>query len=339
MELPSRIAVLVALGEKLRSFDAERDRIIQQSCIANPWFTPQSIAESIEAIANNYLNEQNLRQWLKPYNLPPSPNPCKTIGLVMAGNIPLVGWHDFLCVFISGHKAQIKLSGKDSLLFPYLVNLLVKIAPETHQYISIVEQLSGFDAIIATGSNNSARYFEYYFGKYPHIIRKNRSSAAILSGNESPEEIRALGKDIFQYFGMGCRNVSKLFVPMGYDFPNLLHHFEPFADLLQHNKYKNNYEYYYSIYLLNGQVKYASDFLVLQENSAVASPIGVLHYEYYTDTNDLNNKLAEQAEQIQCVVSSGISSNGTYIPFGSAQQPQLWDYADGIDTLQFLASL
>ncbi|QQS30715.1 MAG: acyl-CoA reductase [Sphingobacteriales bacterium] len=339
MQQSSRIKVLAALGEKLKNKEADFDSVVNQSCVSNPWFTPESVRQAVDAITTRYLNENNLYKWSSRYNIPSSPVELKTIGLVMAGNVPLVGFHDFLCVFVAGHKAKVKLSGKDALLFPFLINLLKETDPEVSCYIDFAEQLNGFDAVIATGSNNSARYFEYYFGKYPHIIRKNRSSAAILTGNESSDEIQELGKDIFQYFGLGCRNVSKLFVPVGYDFPNLLSHLEYFADVNQHNKYKNNFDYYYSIFMLNGQLKYASDFLVLQENKTVASPVGVLHYEYYYDKAGLYGKLMEQADQIQCVVASPENSLGVLIPFGQAQLPNLWDYADGVDTMQFLSGL
>lgn len=338
MQLSERIAALTTLGKQLGEQTPQLEQVVHQACINNLWFTPNGVADALTSIANNYLSEQKLHQWLNGYKVQNMPEKSKKIGLVMAGNIPLVGFHDFLCVFICGHQAQIKLSAKDSYLFPYIANLLLKINAETANYISITDRLQGFDAVIATGSNNSARYFDYYFGKYPHVIRKNRSALAILSGNETPKDLTLLGTDIFQYFGLGCRNVSKIMVPKGYDLSFLLHNLEQYAYAMQHNKYKNNYDYYYSVYLLNGMIHFASDFLILLENSAVSSPVGVLHYEFYENEDDLNNKLIEQQEQIQCIVAA-TGTKGNFIPFGQAQQPKLWDYADNVDTMQFLLNI
>lgn len=338
MQLSERIAALTALGKHMGEQTPQLEQAVHQTCINNLWFTPNSVADALQSIARNYLSEQKLRQWLNGYKVQNMPEKSKKIGLVMAGNIPLVGFHDFLCVFICGHQSQIKLSSKDSYLFPYLASLLIKIDAKTNNYINITHQLKDFDAVIATGSNNSARYFNYYFGKYPHIIRKNRSALAILSGNETAEDLTLLGKDIFQYFGLGCRNVSKIMVPRGYDFPFLLRNLEQYASVMQHNKYKNNYDYYYSVHLLNGMIHFASDFLILLENNTVSSPVSVLHYEYYENEDDLNNKLIEQHEQIQCIVAAP-DLKGNFLPFGQAQQPELWDYADKVDTMQFLMNI
>lgn len=338
MQLQRRTQILAALGRQLKERPAALQTVVERACTHNPWFTPQSVWQAIDAITANYLNEAELHQWISGYKIQHLPQTVKTIGLVMAGNIPMVGFHDFLCVFISGHRAQVKLSAKDNQLFPFIASLLKQIDAEFHQHLEITEQLKGFDAVIATGSNNSARYFEHYFGKYPHIIRKNRNSVAILTGNETPADIDLLGKDIFDYYGLGCRNVSKLMVPQNYSFPYLLSHLEHYAGIMQHHKYKNNYDYYRSVYLLNRQPHFASDFLILIENSALASPVSVVHYEYYTGENDLNNQLMNQQEQIQCVVAAP-KPGSSFVPFGSAQQPRLWDYADHTDTLQFLLEL
>lgn len=281
-----------------------------------------------------YLREDQLIQWTSQYFLEPVQQ--KTIALVMAGNIPLVGFHDFLCVLISGNAVQIKLSSKDSKLIKYLVNYLQSIEPSFAGRITFKERLEGFDAIIATGSDNSARYFEYYFGKYPNIIRKNRTSCAILTGNESDEDIEKLGIDIFSYFGLGCRNVSKLYVPTDYDFVILLSRLESFKDIIHHHKYCNNYDYQKSILLVNGVKHLDNGFVLLQENEKLVSPISVLYYERYTDESELKNKLKANAERIQCVVGKEKPAS---IPFGQAQYPTVWDYADQIDTLKFLSEL
>jgi hypothetical protein len=254
----------------------------------------------------------------------------------MAGNIPLVGFHDFLCALISGNNVQIKLSSKDSKLIKYLVGYIERIEPSFQGRITFKERLEGFDAIIATGSDNSARYFEYYFGKYPNIIRKNRTSCAILTDAESDQEIANLGIDIFSYFGLGCRNVSKLYVPTDYDFINLLSRLESFKEIIHHHKYCNNYDYQKSILLVNGVQHLDNGFLLLQENEKLVSPISVLYYERYVDESDLRNKLKVNAEKIQCIVGKVKPAE---IPFGQAQYPNVWDYADQIDTLKFLSEL
>lgn len=336
MNLQDRIEILALLGKQLQQPQALPDAVIHRACYTNLWFTPQNIQTALTAIATQFLNRRELETWLSAYPAIAVAQIPKTVGLVMAGNIPLVGWHDFMCVFVCGYKAMVKLSSKDEVLFTHLLQLMVQINPDVQNYVAIVQQLKDFDAVIATGSNNSARYFEYYFGKLPHIIRKNRSSVAILTGSETPEEITRLGNDIFEYFGLGCRNVSKLMAPKGYDFARLLSLLEPYGRVMQHNKYKNNYDYHYSVFLLNKQLNYASDFLILQENPLVASPVSVVHYEFYTSAHDLQNKLAQQQDQIQCITAA--HPTGTAIPFGSAQQPRLWDYADGVDTMQFLTA-
>ena len=253
----------------------------------------------------------------------------------MAGNLPLVGFHDFLSVFVAGHKALIRFSSKDDKLFSFVLKNLVKISPESKEYFETTERLQGFDAVIATGSSNTGRYFEHYFGKYPNIIRKNRSSVAVLDGNETIEELKSLGEDVFTYFGMGCRNVSKLYVPKDYDFPHLLDNWAHYQPLTNHNKYKNNYDYNRSILLLNRTQHFASDYIMLMENENMTSPVSILYYEFYDNEKDWRNKLKENAEQIQCSVGKAEG----LLPFGTAQNPQLNDYADGIDTMQFLSNL
>jgi hypothetical protein len=334
MTLHKRIYAFTQLGDHLENLSEESFESLAESArLENPWFTKENVRMSLNGI-REYLREDQLIQWTRQYSLEPVQQ--KTIALVMAGNIPLVGFHDFLCVLISGNAVQIKLSSKDSKLIKYLVNYLQRIEPSFEERISFKERLEGFNAIIATGSDNSARYFEYYFGKYPNIIRKNRTSCAILTGGESDQDIEKLGIDIFSYFGLGCRNVSKLYVPNDYDFVKLLSRLESFKDVIHHHKYCNNYDYQKSILLVNGVKHLDNGFVLLQENEKLVSPISVLYYERYSDESELRNKLKANAEKIQCVVGK---EKPAEIPFGQAQYPTVWDYADQIDTLKFLSEL
>ena len=262
------------------------------------------------------------------------------VGLVLAGNIPLVGFHDILCVFVAGHQSVVKLSDKDPFLLPMLLDFLKEIDAQTAAYFSTTtERLGGFDAVIATGSNNSARYFEAYFGKYPHIIRKNRNAVGVLRGTETAEELRLLGNDIFQYFGLGCRNVSKLYLPKGYNFTLLLETLHERNDIVLHDKYKNNFDYNFTLLILN-KIKYESNgCLLMREAEEIASPISMVYYEFYDDLTDLTKILHAKQDQIQLVVASSPIENLTTFNFGEAQKPSLSDYADGVDTLQFLINL
>jgi hypothetical protein len=254
----------------------------------------------------------------------------------MAGNIPLVGFHDFLSVLIAGHVAVIKLSSKDTVLLRWLIGLLLEIAPAFKDQIDIAERLQNFDAVIATGSDNSSRYFEYYFGKYPHIIRKNRTSVAILTGKETPEQIAVLGNDVFSYFGLGCRNVSKVFIPEGYTFETLLRPWEPRNPIIHHHKYCNNYDYQKSILLVNCVPFLDNGFILLQQSEKMVSPISVLYYETYSDDQSLAATLAKHADKIQCI--TGLHALATVAP-GQSQFPALTDYPDQVDVLEFLAEL
>ena len=257
----------------------------------------------------------------------------------MAGNIPLVGFHDFLCVLISGNKFLGKLSQNDPYLLPALSQILIEIDNRYQDYISFTtDRISGFDAVIATGSNNTARYFEYYFGKYPNIIRKNRNSIAVLSGNETKEELALLAEDMFLYFGLGCRNVSKIFVPTGYNFFLLTEACKQFAGFLNNNKFRNNYDYYKTIFLMNNQAFIDGGFYLLQENQLLHNPVSVFHYEYYPDRSHFIDFITENKENLQCIVAN-IPDLPEAIPFGSAQKPGLGDYADNIDTIEFLLKL
>ena len=323
--------------EIISAYNSLNDEI--QNCQNyNQWFTKQNVKQAISAISEMLLDD-NLANWISAYNIPNKLLKPKIIAVVMAGNIPLVGFHDFLCVLISGNKFIGKLSSDDKKLLPALSELLIAIEPHFAENIKFTEDtLKNFDAVIATGSNNTARYFEYYFGKYPNIIRKNRNGVAVLSGDETPEELKALGEDVFMYFGLGCRNISKLFVPENYSFNIFFESIEEFNQIIDHHKYNNNYDYYKSIFLVNSEKHLDNGFLLLTENEAFASPVSVIYYEYYKNQKELSKHLEANNEKIQCVVSNP-SKNFKQIPFGKSQYPGLLDYADGIDTLEFLKEI
>jgi len=301
----------------------------------NGWFTPEQVYFAVESWAKA-LREDNLNKWLSAYDL--SEVKPKTVGLILAGNIPLVGFHDFLSVLITGHKVLVKTSSNDQYLIAFLANYLISIEPKLSYYISFTDgKLENFDAIIATGSNNTARYFEFYFKDKPSIIRKNRNSVAVVNGNESHEDLVNLGEDIFRYFGLGCRNVSKLFVPKDYNFDAFFKAIYEYKDVIFYEKYSNNYDYNKAVFLMSNFKLLDNEFLTLKEDTSLASPISSVFYEYYEDIADLQKRLESESYQIQCVVSNNLIPNS--ISFGQTQHPKLWDYADNVDTLQFLISL
>lgn len=288
----------------------------------------------MEAIGNN-LTLEKLSTWLAPY---PAGDSKKTVGLVLAGNLPLVGFHDILCCAIMGFNIRIKASSDDAGLTQLVIDQLIQIEPFFAEKITLVDKLTDFDLIIATGSNNSARYFEYYFGQKPHIIRKNRNSVAVLTADESTEELIGLGNDIFNYFGLGCRSVSKLYLPKDYPVATFFEAIEQFSPIRNHFKYNNNYDYNKSIYLINKEKHYDNGFLLLKEDTNLSSPLAVVFYEEYTDIKELESKLDSQREGIQCVVSKQrLQISSPNFSLGKSQQPSLDDYPDGINTLDFLA--
>ncbi|HUM45631.1 MAG TPA: acyl-CoA reductase [Chitinophagales bacterium] len=332
MNLEKRISTICRLGKALNPSNPEINDVAALAYANNKWFTRENTLLMLESICNNFLNERKIYQWLSKY-APIDPASPKTVGLIMAGNIPLVGFHDLLCVMLSGHKALIKLSSKDSILLPWVLEKLFETDASWRSRISTGELLNGMEAAIATGSNNSSRYFNYYFAKYPHIIRKNRGSVAVLTGNESKEDLQQLGTDIFSYFGLGCRNVSKLMVPKDYSFDFFFESIETFHKVIEHNKYKNNFDYNLTLLMMNKEPHYNNNFLMLREDERIVSPVAMLHYERYTDQQNLEEKLLRQQQEIQCIAGEN------YIPFGKTQSPELWDYADNIDTMEFLSSL
>ncbi|MEQ6119629.1 acyl-CoA reductase [Reichenbachiella sp. MALMAid0571] len=326
-----RIVPFVQLGDYIDALlngdDKEFFQAVQNQ---NNWFTEESVRFSLLGI-RKFLDREILEKWTGNYTLPKDSN--KRIGVIMAGNIPLVGFHDLLSVLISGHHIMVKPGSQDSLLMTKIINTLIEIEPEYKARIEIVERLNDADAFIGTGSDNSARYFKYYFGKKPHIIRKNRTSVAVLTGNESEEDIHNLGKDIFTYYGLGCRNVSKAYVPQGYSFQFFLDSLQQFESVGDHHKYRNNYDYNRSIYLVNREPHLDNGFLLVKESKELVSPISVLFYEQYESKEELKSVLKENEGKIQCIIGE------EYIPFGKAQEPEVWDYADGVDTLEFLSQL
>lgn len=344
MNLEERIESFVQLGESLRNslndgivtnVGTGREMSLLNTLIdnqhnLNPWFTPENVRRAVTAIAEE-LTEENLIRWTNAYpGIDEQKKPLR-VGVIMAGNIPLVGFHDFLSVLITGNNIIAKTSSKDYELIVYISNILCSINPGFRNNIEFThDTLTNFDVVIATGSNNSSRYFDYYFGKYPNIIRNNRNSIAIIEGDETANELVSLGTDIFSYFGLGCRNVSKLYFPEGYDFRPMTKRWDNFAGVINHSKYANNYDFNKAVFLVNKEVFYDTGHILLKEESKISSPVSVLYYEYYESQYAVKQQTELLKEKIQCIVGK------QYIPFGNAQSPRLWDYADGIDTIEFL---
>ncbi|RZJ80882.1 MAG: acyl-CoA reductase [Chryseobacterium sp.] len=340
MDLQSRILLMAKLGQYLSSNDENLIETIDNAHRANGWFIPEFVQLSIRNIAHFFLNEQALNSWVAQYPAISSDQVSpKVVGIVMAGNIPLVGFHDFLCGFISGHHLKIKLSSKDTVLWEHIFSKLQEWDQRFDQQVATSEMLKGCDAYIATGSNNSARYFEFYFQKYPHIIRRNRSSVAVLDGTESAEDLEHLSDDVSQYFGLGCRNVSQIFVPKEYSFEALLAAFNKYISHIDHNKFKNNYDYQLALYLLNRQYYMSNGHILLIESDSVYAPISVVHYQYYDNKEILISELSKK-DEVQCISVAGAhGADSRIVNFGANQKPGLTDYADGVDTMDFLANL
>ncbi len=338
MSLQQRIALLAKLGDYLDGADEKLDAVIRQTYLHNRWLTDENTRLALQAVRQEFLDKNKLDAWVAQYDIPEQTTP-KKVGLIMAGNIPMVGFQDMLNVFVAGHQSLIKYSEKDKHLIPHLIAMMAELDPTSASYFKTVDRLKDFDAVIATGSNNSARYFEAYFGKYPHIIRKNRTSVAILNGQETEDDFKKLGIDVFRFFGLGCRNISKLYVPKGYDFAPLLETWKRFEYVLNHDKYKNNFDYSFSLIIMNGMPYISNGIVLLQESESLHSRIASLHYEYYNDINEVTEKLQAQQQEIQCIASLQGIDNLNIIPYGQAQQPTLNDYADGVDTMNFLYRL
>jgi len=330
-----RIKALTKLGEWMKNLDENTLSFLHSLHYKNPWYTNDNVLKQFAVIGES-LSQEKLTEWVSEY---PAPDNTKIVGLVLAGNLPLVGFHDILSTLIMGFNAQIKTSSDDAGLTTYVLNKLIEIDSNFEHKINLVDKLQDFDLVIATGSNNSARYFEFYFGKKPNIIRKNRNSVAVISGNESPEELAELGKDIFDYFGLGCRSVSKLFIPKDYPISTFFEAIEKYNPIKEHFKYNNNYDYNKSIYLINGDKHFDNGFLLLKEDTNIASPLAVVFYEEYTSLDTLEKELNANKEHIQCIVStSPLQVDIPVFALGQSQSPALADYADGVNTLEFLAN-
>lgn len=352
MDLQQRITAFVKLGEFLSQFSNEiiqkKDNIEHNDVFFdgfkhqlklaeehNGWFTKENMAFSISGWADALAHE-NLNTWLKPYQIKAVNK--KKVAIIMAGNIPLVGFHDFLSVLISGHKVVVKQSSNDKQLLPFLAKYIEYVEPEFKNQIHFTEgKLEDFDAVIATGSDNTARYFEYYFKNKPSIIRNNRNSVAVLNGEESAEDLKNLSEDIFRYYGLGCRNVSKLFVPKGYKFDAFFESIFHWNTIVNKAKYANNYDYNKAVYLMSEFDMLENGFFMIKEDESYASPIATMFYECYASAEALKETLKEKEQQIQCIVSNGFTENE--IAFGATQKPQLWDYADDIDSIKFLLAI
>jgi hypothetical protein len=315
--------------------------------IKNPWFSREQVVASFQAWGQ-CLQPEAIRHWINAYPKLNEARPAKLIGVINAGNIPLVGLHDLLSVLLTGHAYLGKNASDDPYLLPWIAERLIEADPSLRSRIRFAERLQGMDAVIATGSDNSARYFEHYFGKYPHIIRKNRNGVAVLTGRETNAELSALGEDVFRYFGLGCRNVSKLYVPEEYGFDGFFAAQVGYAVVMGHNKYMNNVDYNNTVFLMKGLPYLSNNFLLVREDPAFASPIGVLHVERFKSLPSLGEQLSGHAEKLQCIVCSKESEEALkqatmvalpYVRFGNSQFPSLWDYADGVDTVKFLLGL
>lgn len=331
MNLDDRIKLAGQLGKYMSSKNDEWVEAKRKAEAANSWFTQEFIELACDNISHQFLDETKLHAWVDHYHLDDNIIP-KNVGVVMAGNIPLVGFHDFLCLFISGHIQTIKLSSKDNVLLKHLVNKLYEWNADSLEVIKFADILKDCDAYIATGSNNSSRYFDYYFGRYPSIIRKNRTSAAILNGQESQADLENLADDIQQYFGLGCRNITKIFVPAEYDFVPLLRALDKYNYFEDHTKYKNNYDYYLALLIMNNQYYMTNKSIILVESDRLFSPISQLNYQYYSDVKKVHDELKHHKD-VQCIIGKDD------MDFGRTQVPGLFNYADNVDTMAFLLSL
>jgi hypothetical protein len=331
MTLQQRIDLLVELGSYMQSNCQEWQQAKEQANRKNPWFVPEFIEMAATNIINAFLQREQLENWLNHYKVPVSNSHPVTVGIVMAGNIPMVGFHDLLCIFSTGHKSAIKLSSKDDILISHLVAHMAEMEPEVSNLITIAENLKGCDAYIATGSNNSGRYFDYYFGKYPHIIRRNRTSVAIIDGTETEQELENLADDIQTYFGLGCRNVTKLYVPEEYDFAALLKALNKYEHYEDFHKYKHNYDYQLALLMMGNKFYMTNGTILMSKNASLFTAVSQVNYEYYSNKQALAP--LKSNPDVQCIVGHDET------PFGSAQRPTLFDYADGEDTVKFAMSL
>jgi hypothetical protein len=329
-----RVQFLQNLHDKITEELQMNPDVIDKAQSINPWFTSQFTKLALSGIAF-MLRENQGAKWINSYTN--SPGTVKTIGLVLAGNIPLVGFHDILCVLMSGHKALIKTSREDDFLIKLIMDWVTQVEPGLSDSFSFTDRMKDFDAVIATGSDNTARYFDYYFGKYPNIIRKNRTSIAIIDKEITQQDFVLLAGDVFEYFGLGCRNVSKLFIHEDVDIKMMLDQWMSWQWLADHHKYRNNYEYQKSILLVNNESHLDTGFTLLKQTSELVAPISLVFYDRFRDFSEVVKYTTEYGQKLQCIV--GKTREVCNVPFGQAQKPELWDYADNVDTMQFLQEL
>lgn len=337
LSLEQRIDLLDRLGKYILQFDEAMEGLIEYTYLKNKWFTKENTKQALRNIAEHYLVKSKLENFVSNYKI--SSGQKKVIGLILAGNIPAVGFHDIMCSFLCGHKTLMKFSDKDSQLIPFLTDKMSSWDPHVKDYFQRVEQLKDFDAIIATGSNHSTGLFKKYFSAYPHIIRGNRNGVAVLNGEESQEQLNRLAEDIFQYFGMGCRNVSKVYLPKAYDFNQILETTHEYKNIVNHNKYKNNFDYNYAILVLNKEKFWNNGCLIIKEEALIPSRISTLHYEEYEDLDELQMHLMDKADLIQCICTDIDLPKVETIPLGASQIPAIDQFADNVDTVQFLTNL
>ena len=336
MDVNRRVEAFSELGSKLK--EADLKDVIDKAVIHNSWFTEQSVVFALNSVIEEMLDLSKLNEWVSKYSIPDQKE-NKIVALILAGNIPAVGFHDVLSVLIFGHQAQIKLSSKDAVVIPFILDNLLEIEPRFQEQIEFVDRVHGFDAIIATGSDNTGSYFEHYFKKYPHIIRKNRKSIGIIDSSTSDDDIRAMGEDIFKFFGLGCRNISKLYVQNTVDLTRVMEIWHEQKEIILHNKYKNNYDYNYTVFLLNKENFLMNGALLLRENQSLHSRIACVHYETFNEIEDLNSKIDSERDSLQCIVYQNTAKIPECILPGTTQKPQLWQYADNVDIVQFLTSI
>ena len=335
MNLSQRIEAFKKLGEFIKS-DSENQIPYELIRNKNQWFTKSNVKLALDTISNKMLDERKLHSWIANYKLP---DINKKVAVILAGNIPAVGFHDLLCILIVGYKAQIKLSSKDPIIIPFLLYKLVEIEPRFYDQFEIVDSLSKFDAIIATGSDNSSVYFNHYFEKYPNIIRKNRTSIGVVYKDTSDVVLRKFAIDIFQFFGLGCRNISKIYIEKGFQREHLMKIWHENKELVLHSKYKNNFDYNYTLMLLNQDDFLMNGALLLKRDKSLHSRIATLHYEEFENIEMLDEIINKNIESIQCIVSSKKINGLEVVEPGHAQEPHLDQYADDIDTIQFLIDL
>jgi len=345
--MKKRVEAFIELGLRIQSFldefessntysEVMKDKL-ELAFAKNGWFSEDNILKAFNGISH-MTQSSKMQKWLASYPIKESIQSGKKIGVIMAGNLPVVGFHDLLCILCSGHRAMIKMSSDDEVLLPFITDLLIEINPELSGSIEYVDRLEKYDAVIATGSNNSARYFEYYFKNKPHIIRKNRNSIAVLDGSETEEELKDLGKDIFSYYGLGCRNVSKILMPNDFDLDRIFGAIVDFGEVINNNKYFNNYHYYKTIYMMKKDDLLENGFLLMKEDDSTYSPVSMLFYQRYQSDDEVLDYLESEKQNIQCVVSKHQKLSDR-VAFGKSQSPELWDYSDGVDTMQFLLGL